>query len=222
MTSDFLWQERAQPTRGPKPALTLDKIADAAIAIADAEGLAAVSMQRVAADLGYTKMSLYRYLPGKAELIAAMLERGLGEPPAIPATDGWRAGLTAWAGALLAAYGRHGWAQEATTGPRAIGPNELSWTERALGVLPEGLTGAERMDVVATVAGHARAIAGQAGQAESEMAASMIRAMTEHADRFPAVASAIADIATRGGGDQAFSFGLERILDGLEMLIGSR
>ena len=75
MTGDFFWAPRPRPTRGPKPALTLGQIADAAIAVADAEGLAAVSMQRVAADLGYTKMSLYRYLPGKAELVAAMIER---------------------------------------------------------------------------------------------------------------------------------------------------
>jgi AcrR family transcriptional regulator len=222
MTSDFLWQERAQPTRGPKPALTLDKIADAAIAIADAEGLVAVSMQRVAADLGYTKMSLYRYLPGKAELVAAMIERGLGGPPAISAADGWRAGLTAWAGALLAAYGRLTWAQEATSAPRGVGPNELAWTERALAVLPEGLTGAERMDVVATIAGHVRMIAGQAGQAEGELAASMMRAMTEHADRYPALAATLADIAAEGGRDQAFPFGLERILDGLGVLIRNR
>lgn len=221
MTADFLWQERAQPTRGPKPALTLDKIADAAIAIADAEGLAAVSMQRVAADLGYTKMSLYRYLPGKSELVSAMVERGMGEPPAIPADD-WRAALTAWAGALLAAFGEHAWAQEATSGARPIGPHELAWTERALAVLPEGLTGAERLDAVATIAGQVRLIAGQAGRGESEMAASMIHAMTAHADRFPALAAAMADVAAHGGGDQAFSFGLERILDGLEVLIRRR
>src|ERR1700712_4171701 len=103
MTAEFLWQERARPTRGPKPALTLDQIADAAIAIADAEGLAAVSMQRGAAGPGYTKMWLYRYLPGKAELVAAMVERALGGPPTIAPADGWRAGLTAWAEALLAA-----------------------------------------------------------------------------------------------------------------------
>jgi len=221
MTADFLWRERAQPTRGPKPALTLDQIADAAIAIADAEGLAALSMQRVAADLGYTKMSLYRYLPGKSELVAAMVERGLGEPPAIPAGS-WRAALTAWAGALLAAFGAHAWAQEATSGARPIGPHELAWTEQALAALPDGLTGAERLDAVATIAGHVRMIAGQAGQAESEFAASMNHALTEHAERFPALAAALADVGAHGGGDQAFSFGIERILDGLEVLIGSR
>jgi AcrR family transcriptional regulator len=222
MTAEFLWQERAKPTRGPKPALTLEQIADAAIAIADAEGLAAVSMQRVAADLGYTKMSLYRYLPGKAELVAAMVERALGRPPEID-RQAWRAGLTTWANALLTACAGHTWAQEATTGSRPIGPNELSWTEQALRVLPESLTGAERMDTVATVAGHVRMIAGQAGPgAEAELEASMARAMTEHADRYPAVSAAMADIVANGGTDDAFSFGLERILDGLEVLIRGR
>jgi AcrR family transcriptional regulator len=221
VTADFLWQERAQPTRGPKPALTLDKIADAAIAIADAEGLAAVSMQRVAADLGYTKMSLYRYLPGKSELVAAMIERGMGAPPTI-SSDSWRAALKAWAEALLAAFGEHAWAQEATSGARPIGPHELAWTEQALAVLPDGLTGAERLDAVATIAGQVRMIAGQAGQAESELAASMIHAMTGHAERFLALAAAMADVGAHGGGEQAFSFGLERILDGLEVLIRSR
>jgi AcrR family transcriptional regulator len=225
MTADFLWQGRSRPTRGPKPALTLEQIADAAIAIADAEGLDAVSMQRVAAGLGYTKMSLYRYLPGKAELVAAMVERALGEPPAISPEETWRAGLTTWARALLTACAGHAWAQEATTGPRPIGPNELSWTEQALRVLPGSLTGAERMDTVATVAGHVRMIAGQSGSGgrpEAELEASMMRAMTEHADRYPAVAAAMADIAANGGTDEAFSFGLERILDGLEVLIRSR
>ena len=220
MTAEFLWHERPKPTRGPKPALTLDQIADAAIAVADAEGLAAVSMQRVAADLGYTKMSLYRYVPGKAELVAAMLERAIGEPPP-PGDHGWRAALTAWAARLLARYLQHPWALAATAGARPIGPHELDWMERALRVLPEGLTGAERMDAVATVAGHVRMIAGQAGQRESELGAVIGLVLREHADRFPAVAAAMADIGAHGG-DQAFAFGLERLLDGVEALIGSR
>jgi AcrR family transcriptional regulator len=220
MTVEFLWHERSRPTRGPKPALTLDKIADAAIAVADAEGLAAVSMQRVAADLGFTKMSLYRYLPGKAELVAIMLERGIGEPPAL--TGGWRAGLIEWADGLFAAYVAHPWAVEATAGARPIGPNELSWMESALAVLPPGLSGAERVDAVAVLAGHVRALAAQAHQSESLMGAAIALVLREHADRFPAVAGAMSDIAAHGGGDQAFRFGLERILDGLQVLLSAR
>jgi AcrR family transcriptional regulator len=220
MTGDFLWHERSRPTRGPKPALTLDKIADAAIAVADAEGLAAVSMQRVAADLGFTKMSLYRYLPGKAELVATMIERGIGEPPAL--TGGWRAGLIAWADRLHAAYLAHPWTIEATAGDRPIGPNELSWMESALALLPPGLSGAERMDTVAVVAGHVRAIAAQAHQSEARMGAAIGLVLRERADQFPAVASAMSDITVHGGEDRAFQFGLERILDGLQVLVSAR
>ena len=220
MSVEFLWGGRAQPTRGPKPALTREGIADAAIAIADAEGLAAVSMQRVAADLGYTKMSLYRYLPGKTELVAAMLERALQEPPAV--SEPWRDGLAEWATALLRAYEGHAWALEASTGRRPIGPHEIAWMERALTVLPPGLTGAERLDAVATIAGHVRMIAGQSGGAESDLAAAMGVILRDHAERYPAVVAAMSDVAARGGADDAFGFGLSRILDGLDCLLRER
>ncbi|MBL7254388.1 TetR/AcrR family transcriptional regulator [Paractinoplanes lichenicola] len=215
MTVDFLWGERSRPTRGPKPALTLDRIAEVAIGVADAEGLAAVSMQRVAAELGYTKMSLYRYLPGKAELVAAMLERVVGEPPALDGND-WRAALTTWTEALLERYRQHGWAIEATTGERPVGPHELGWMESALAVLPPGLTGGQRMDTVAVLAGQVRMIA---GQSEAAMVAAVTLVLREHAERFPAVVAAVTD---PGPHDQAFHFGLERILDGIEVLIGAR
>jgi AcrR family transcriptional regulator len=216
----FFWEERPR-TRGPKPALTLEQIAGAAIAVADAEGLAAVSMHRVAADLGFTKMSLYRYVPGKTELVAVMLEQAIGSPPALPGGS-WRASLTMWASALLERYGAHRWALEATAGARPIGPNELSWMESALAVLPAGLTGAERMDAVATVAGQVRMIAGQSGTAESELTATIGVVLREHADRFPALTAAVADTATHGGADQAFHFGLARILDGISVLLQER
>jgi AcrR family transcriptional regulator len=220
MTADFFWAPRPRPTRGPNAALTLDQIADAAIAIADAEGLAAVSMQRVAADLGYTKMSLYRYLPGKNELIAAMIERALQTPPAV--TGPWREALTAWATALVRAYAGHPWALEASTGRRPIGPHEITWMERALTVLPPGLTGAERLDAVATIAGHARMIAGQSGGAERDLAAAMGVILREHAASYPAVVAAVSDVAAHGGADDAFQFGLARILDGLDCLVRQR
>ncbi|MFI1994291.1 TetR/AcrR family transcriptional regulator C-terminal domain-containing protein [Actinoplanes sp. NPDC020271] len=212
---DFLWQENPGGRRGPKKALTLAAIADAAILVADAEGLAAVSMQRVAADVGFTKMALYRYLPGKSELVAVMLERGMGVPPALPSED-WRAALTLWAESLISVFVAHPWAIEASTGTRPIGPNELTWMESALARLPEGLTGAERMDAVAVIASLARSLVVQPQEA------GLITAITEHAARFPAISAAIADTAAHGGQDKAFHFGLGRILDGLETLITQR
>ena len=93
-------------SRGPKPALTLEAIAETAIRVADADGLDAVSMQRVAAELGFTKMALYRYLPGKSDLLALMVEHALGGPPDLGDVT-WRQGLRAWAHALLAASPPH-------------------------------------------------------------------------------------------------------------------
>lgn len=225
MSVEFLWGERAQPTRGPKPALTLAGITDVAIAVADAEGLAAVSMQRVAAELGKTKMSLYRYLPGKAELVALMIERAIGEPPVLRASS-WRAALTEWSESLFAAYLRHPWSVDATVGRRPLGPHELGWMESALAALgnDSGLTGAERLDAIAVLAGHARMLAQQAAARldEKQMTAAMGEVVMRHGERFPQLTAAMRETAAEGGQNQAFSFGLERILDGLAALIDRR
>jgi hypothetical protein len=149
-------------------------------------------------------------------------EPGGDEPGEGRAGGDWRPGLIGWATALLAAYGSHGWSLEATTGRRPIGPNELAWMEAALAEMPDGLTGAERLDLVATVAGHVRMIAGQAGGAESDLMAAMGIVLREHAESYPAVVAAVSDVAAHGGGDDAFAFGLNRILDGLEVLLRSR
>ncbi|MFD0521351.1 TetR/AcrR family transcriptional regulator C-terminal domain-containing protein [Paractinoplanes durhamensis] len=121
----------------------------------------------------------------------------------------------------MSRYFGHQWALEASTGDRPIGPNELGWMESALSALPPGLTGAERMDMIATIAGHVRALAGQRG-GESQMTGAMTLVLREHAQRFPAVVAALTDTAKTGGADQAFTFGLDRILDGLEMLLRQR
>ncbi|WP_290866573.1 TetR/AcrR family transcriptional regulator C-terminal domain-containing protein [Hamadaea sp.] len=224
---ELLWNARPQPKRGPRPALTTEQIALKGIEIADAEGLAAVSMQRVAADLGYTKMSLYRYVPGKAELVALMADLAIGAPPSLPG-DGWREQLSAWAQALLPGFARHPWAIEATTGPRIIGPNEVAWLEAALSALDgTGLAGWERMDVVVVLSGHVRTIATQLsatpnGDPERQFGIVLFEIMREHADRFPAVNAALTSTLTEGGQDDALDFGLARILDGIGALIATR
>ena len=223
MTADFLWVEPARPSRGPKPAMSPERIADAAIAIADADGLAAVSMQRVAADLGFTKMSLYRYLPGKAELIALMVERVLGEPPAGAGTD-WRDALADWARSLLDGYIRHPWTLAATVGPRPIGPREVGWTEAALAALAgTPLTRAERLDAIVVLVGHARMLAQQAASRhpEAQLNAAFARVVGERRDRYPELAAALRESGPDNQ-DQAFEFGLARILDGIEALVRPR
>ncbi|MFC5663610.1 TetR/AcrR family transcriptional regulator [Kitasatospora misakiensis] len=220
----LLWGPHAQPRRGPKPALSLDGIARAGIEVADAEGLAALSMQRVAELLGKTKMSLYRYVPGKAELIGLMTDRAVAAPPAL-AGDDWRADLTDWSAALYLAFERHPWLLEATVGARLMGPGELSWVERALAVLDgKGLTGGERLDAVVLLSSHVRGIAQQArasgAEVETRLVAALADVLREHGDDYPATLTAMT--ASAEGRDQALAFGIERILDGLEALITRR
>lgn len=226
-TMALLWEERPVARRGPRPATSTSAIAAAGIALADAEGLAAVTMQRVAAALGFTKMALYRYVSSKDALVALMIEAGLGGPPA-PSGDGWRARLESWTLQLFALFTAHPWTLEATVGDRVMGPNELGWLEAAVAALAgTGLDGGEQLDVAGTLAGHARAIAAQATATEGgnperaldEMIAGLVQGRES---RFPAIAAAVEAAVASGAQDQALTFGLHRILDGVEMLIAAR
>src|SRR5665213_2276477 len=90
----LLWGLAGTGRRGPKPRHSVEDVVEAAIALADAEGLAALSMRRVAGMLGLSPMSLYTYVPSKAELVDLMLDRIAGEAqtPDAP-VEGWRARL---------------------------------------------------------------------------------------------------------------------------------
>ena len=222
----LLWSPAPTPKRGPQRGLNLTDIANAAITIADTDGLTAVTMQRVAEALGVTKMALYRYAPGKTELVALMTEVAIGEPAALdPATD-WRTQLHDWAHAMIDRFVRHPWSLATTTGIRAMGPNEIGWLEQALTALDgTRLDGSEKLDVAATLAGHARAIAQQhtpGASAEKGLETVFATVLRDHAARFPALTAALDSVATDGGQDQAFDFGLDRILDGIALLVDNR
>src|SRR3954463_14399030 len=92
------WGRRARPTRGPKPALSLERIVDAAVALAQAEGIGAVSMARVAGELGSSPMSLYRYVAAKDELLALMVDAALGPVPQAAEDRDWGGRPQPWAG----------------------------------------------------------------------------------------------------------------------------
>jgi AcrR family transcriptional regulator len=228
----LLWGQKAKPRRGPKPALDIDRIARAALRIADAEGLAAVSMQRVAGELDFTKMALYRYVAGKAELLAVMIDLAVGEPPDLGAVPGgWRPRLEEFARLLATAWERHPWLPWATMGDRVMGPNEVGWIECAVGTLAAtGLTGAEQMDAVFVLCGHIRntqstATAGtQPWSSDKRVAPAMGDVLGLHGDdRFPALSAAVAVAAEDGApSDNGRAFGLRCLLDGLEAVIDSR
>ncbi|MEV6574408.1 TetR/AcrR family transcriptional regulator [Streptomyces sp. NPDC051577] len=242
----LLWGPPAKPARGPKRGLTLEGIAAAGVGIADAQGLGGVSMQLVAGQLGVTKMALYRYVPGKSELVALMVESAMPEPAlrdeALADADGWRGKLGVWARGLLAGFREHPWLLEATVGARVMGPREIGWMERALVALDGcGLSGAEAMDTVVLVSGHVRGIAeqeraagggpggpdgpdgpGGRGGPDAELGKVLGEVMREHGERYPALSAALASVAEHGGQDQALEFGLERIFDGVGLLVERR
>jgi AcrR family transcriptional regulator len=141
----LLWRDTAaadvRTGPGPKPALTVDMIVDAAIAVADADGMAALSMRAVGERLGRTAMSLYTYVPSKSELVDLMHDRALAElPTGYPQSD-WRAAATAWANDLREFYLRHPWVLQVSQARPVLGPHEYVSLETVLAILHRsGLT----------------------------------------------------------------------------------
>ena len=116
-TLALAWGLAAAPQRGPKRELTLERIVEAAIGIADAEGLAAVTMQRVAQTFEFSTMALYRYVATKDELYRLMLDAAMGTGPAPATGEDWRAGLRAFLAELLEMYRRHPWVLDIPLSP---------------------------------------------------------------------------------------------------------
>lgn len=133
---EVLWRPATDhPRPGRRPVLTLDGIVAAAINLADAEGLPAVSMARVAERVGVTTMALYRYVDSKDDLVALMCDVAMA-PPALPETGPWRERLETWCLAQLDLIAAHPWLVELSQFP-LIGPNRLHWLESGLATLTE-------------------------------------------------------------------------------------
>ncbi|MEU8892574.1 TetR/AcrR family transcriptional regulator [Streptomyces sp. NPDC048442] len=222
----LLWGEQELPSRGPKPSLTAGRIAEAAIKIADEEGLDAVSLARVAKEFGVTAMALYRYVPGKTELLDLMVDLAIGPPAQVAdVPGGWRPRLTEWARLCLAMYRRHPWILAATGMRRQImGPHQLGWLDTALAALAEtGLPATQQHDTFLLLVSHVRNIAQQYADndevANAEWAHLTAEVLERHKERFPALTAAVAAGAFAPQGGDPLDFGLERILDGMAALI---
>lgn len=114
------WGTHVAPQRGPSRGLSHDKIVAKAIEIADEHGLAAVTMQRVAEGLGFTTMSLYRYVANKDELLMLMIGAEWLLPPRQPTGEDWRENLRQWIAQLREAYRLHPWMLDAQRGPVSV------------------------------------------------------------------------------------------------------
>jgi AcrR family transcriptional regulator len=154
-TLQRLWGATAPRRRGPKPALSAARIVQAAMDLADAEGLAAVSMARIADAVGYTPMALYRHVSSKDELLVLMSDAVAADLPDIPAGTGWRAGLEAWTRAQIEMGMARPWFLDLPLSGVLPGPNRVRWLDQAFGVLREvELPGDEKLAIVGLLAQH--------------------------------------------------------------------
>ncbi|GAA2259227.1 TetR/AcrR family transcriptional regulator [Streptomyces amakusaensis] len=239
----LLWREGrepARPARGPRQGLTVDRIVRTAIAIADAEGLAALSMRKVAKPLGVSAMSLYTYVPRRAELVNCMLDEVLGEAPSLESAGDWRQALELYARSSMDIARHHPWVPPLVSSRMLMGPHETAMWDGVLGALSGvGLDEREMLSVVHLLNGYVRGAAQQSADAEQDARRSGLsydqwyeqtgplleRRIT--AARFPALTriwkSGVFEEPGEGlGPDSGFEFGLQRILDGIEQRIADR
>ena len=229
------WHGREPGTRGRRPGLSLATIVDAGLRVAVADGLAAVSMSRVAKELGAATMSLYRHVSAKDELLAHMVDAAFAAAPAPPDRDEtWRAGLTRWAFAHLAVLRRHRWLVRVPISGPPLMPNQVLWFERGLQCLrATRLPEPEKPGVLLLVNGFVRneatleadlmQAAQASGIAPEEAGAAYARLLGSLTDpeRFPAIHAVLAarTFDPPGTTTDNVQFGLDRILDGIEVLV---
>ncbi|MFJ8944601.1 TetR/AcrR family transcriptional regulator C-terminal domain-containing protein [Streptomyces sp. NPDC102395] len=220
-----LWLTSDQPRRGRKPAYSREAITAAAVALADAEGLEAVTMRKVAAQVGAGVMSLYSYAPDKDTLLNLMVDHVGGELPTTDALTGdWRADLKAIAHLQRAHMLRHPWLPAALSTRRTPGPNTLAFLEHALAALrPTGLDGAAKLEIFAQltafVAGHVAHEIAQAAAAQSpdRSAAEARYLATVAADgHHPELAEALSAPGRPLTPEATFTRFLNRLIDGLD------
>lgn len=240
-TLSLLWRDPgAASRRGPERRLSLDAVVAAATRLADQEGLDAVTMRRLAQVLEVAAMTLYTYIPGRAELLDLMLDAVYAEMPRTD-TSGqpWRARLTAVAAENRALFDAHPWAAHVSTLRPPLGPGLMAKYEHELAaldglglddvVLDDSLT-----HLLSFVQAAARAIADAASaRQDSAMddeqwwaanAPLLARVLDERA--YPrATRIGTAAGTARGSAhdpDHAYRFGLQRVLDGLAVLVDGR
>jgi AcrR family transcriptional regulator len=236
---ELLWGvEQDRPARGPKPSLTIEGIVATAADLADREGLGALSMARIAKQLGFTTMSLYRYVQSKDELLMLITDAAMGPAPAMDGIADWRDGLTRWARASRSSYQRHPWIlQVPITGP-PIAPSSVSWLDAGLQALADtALAEQEKASTVLLVAGFVRNEVGlerdlithedqqlQPGAPPAGTYGDLLR-LVVRSDDFPALHRTMASGAFDEDGeygDDEFDFGLETLLDGIAVLVARR
>jgi AcrR family transcriptional regulator len=231
-----LWR-RDELDRSPRLGLSLERVVQSGIELADGDGLGAVSMKRVAERLGFTTMSLYRYVASKDELLLYMHDTVWQPPPGLDAPlGGWRAGLQRWTREQHLIMQRHPWLDEVRLIERAGTPSQVAWMDLGL----RALTGAPLSEylklavllllggyvssqarLASTAAEGARqGLVGEPGQT-TEAFGELLRTVVS-AERFPALHAAVVGGAFAPVEDPTFApfdLGLDLMLDGIDELM---
>ncbi len=247
-TLALLWRSRdtdpaaapARPARGPRQQLTVDRVVRAAIELADAEGLDALSMRKVAEPLGVSTMSIYTYVPGRAELVNCMLDEVLGESPSLAGAAHWREALETYARGSRDIARRHPWAAPLFSSRMLMGPHETAVWDAVLGaVATTGLPEKDMLTVVHLVNGYVRGAAQQSADAEGDERRSGLSYEEWYEQSGPLLErlipfshyphltrvwlSGVFEEPGAGlGADGGFEFGLQRVLDGIEQYVDER
>lgn len=219
-----LWLRPTEPRRGRRPSFSREAITVAAVTLADTEGLEAVTMRRVAAEVGAGVMSLYSYAPDKETLLELMVDHVSGELTVTdPPSGDWRADLKTIAHMQRTHMLRHPWLPSALSTRRVPGPNTLAFLEHALAVLrPSELDGAAKLEVFAQltafVAGYvAHEITQAAASRSQDRAAAEARYFAAVASdgRHPELAEALSAPGRPLTPEATFARFLGRLIDGL-------
>ncbi|MDC0711825.1 TetR/AcrR family transcriptional regulator [Stigmatella sp. ncwal1] len=229
--SALVW-ERPEPASRPTPGpLSRDRIVRAALALADAEGLASVSLRKVAAALDAGPMRLYGYLSTKEELLELMVDAVYGEMVSTePIPSGWREALRSIAHRTRKAADEHTWLIDLLAGRHHLGPNALAHLEASLAALSD-TPGFEDIDAVLQAVGTVNAyvigaLRNEASELRAERESGMTQSQWQEATwpylqrmiatgRFPTLSRVIRD-ATHPSLDVVFDKGLDCVLDGIE------
>ncbi|MEU4232938.1 TetR/AcrR family transcriptional regulator C-terminal domain-containing protein [Nonomuraea sp. NPDC026600] len=226
----LVW-ERPEPTDRATPSpLDRDRIVRAAIALADADGLTAVSLRKVAAALDAGPMRLYRYVATKEELLDLMVDAVYAEIHPPDPGDGWRTALRTLAGRTRQAALRHEWFADLLGGRPNLGPHALAHLEAHVAAL-HGAPGFDDVDTVRDAVGVVRAyLVGAVRMEIAERRAERASGLTKHqrqratgpyltrmfaTGRYPTLAQVVAD-ATHPNPATTFDTGLDLLLDGID------
>jgi AcrR family transcriptional regulator len=240
---DLLWGRRGRGRRGPRPELSADAIVQAAISLADAEGLEAVSMARVAQLLGYTAMSLYRHVASKDELLQLMWNASAqGAESLVLEGSSWRPRLRHWAVVQREWMDLHPWITQMPLATPPLAPNSMTFVERGLEALDgTGLADQDKLRLLGLLSSYslsearmahdaaralqqAQAHATGPGPAPVWTYEALLRELVDelHYPRLYRIAWSAAepDEALPAENEKReFMFGIELILDGVQALI---